>query len=621
MKNNFFFWDVLILVVSVSSCSPQKQSALLPELKHAEAIMYQYPDSALTLLEQMRMPKSSDGLNHATWCLLLAQAKYKNYTKQPSDSLINIAYDYFMEQDDPQRKALVLYLEGVINAELDEAEKAIQFYLKAIDEVERMTEYQLGHLIYTGLGQIYIYRKLYDYAEDALEKSRYYADLSENKRYMVNSLLLMGRLYSVWKNWDKAIEYYREAIDVSDNNGDEKFSGHIMLEMSSVYGSKGDYRKALEYAQRGFELKNENDPDYYQGLLTIGKIYCLMANADSAYYYYDKALLSENLHIRRSVYGGLFLLNRNEKKYKEALEYIEQYQIYSDSIQKIDRASAIVEIQEKYNKEKLLNEKNQLEIERDQTLRTTLSILILLLCTIAIIVYSYQRRLLQKERTIQKNEEQLRLYTLKVRENEVLISRNENRIQELSMEIEQNQEIQELLEEQKNAIVGIRKQNEALRKENEILQGNISHYSSTLQEKSKELELLNALTEENLRLQDRERFLSGQLLKKTKTLNDLKVSPKFLNFAQWEDVKEAIDWLYENYTKRLMKELPSLTESDLQICCLIKLRLAIPEIATLLGISPASVSKRKLRLKERIIQELGEPLSENKTLDLWLWAF
>jgi DNA-directed RNA polymerase specialized sigma24 family protein len=54
---------------------------------------------------------------------------------------------------------------------------------------------------------------------------------------------------------------------------------------------------------------------------------------------------------------------------------------------------------------------------------------------------------------------------------------------------------------------------------------------------------------------------------------------------------------------------------------LIKLHLAIPEIATLLGISSTSVSKRKLRLKERIVQELGEPLGENKTLDLWLWEY
>ncbi|NDV83095.1 hypothetical protein [Bacteroides sp. 51] len=90
MKNIFFFFIILVIVVSVSSCSLQKKAVLLPELEYVEAIMYAHPDSALKVLEQMRMPKSSDELNHATWCLFLAQAKYKSYIKQPSDSLINI---------------------------------------------------------------------------------------------------------------------------------------------------------------------------------------------------------------------------------------------------------------------------------------------------------------------------------------------------------------------------------------------------------------------------------------------------------------------------------------------------------------------------------------------------
>lgn len=621
MKNNFFSLYVLILAVFVSSCSKQRVATLLPELEHVETIMYQYPDSALRILEQMRVPKSSNHLNHATWCLFLAQAKYKNYIKQPSDSLINIAYDYFMGQDNSQRKALALYLEGAINEELNEVEKAATFYLKAGDEVGQTTDYQLGHLIFLGLGQIYIYRELYDYAESMIEKSHTYAELSENQRYIASSLLLKARLYSILGNLDKSIKYYKKAIQKLNHTESESYAGRIMIEMSNLYKNKEDYVSALQYAMKGAELKSEHDPDFTPNYLTVGDIYRLLGKTDSAYYYLNKAVESENIYTKRSTYGALFLLSRSRGKYEEALGYVEQYQLYSDSVQKMDRANSIIEIQEKYNKEKLLNEKNQLKIERDRTSRTALLILILLFCIIAVIVYSYQRRLLHKGRTIQKNEEQLRLYTLKIHENEALISRNKQRIDELSEEMEQDQEIQELLEEQKHAILEIQKQNEVLRDENETLQKNVCNYSSTLQERSKELELLNILSEENLRLQDRERFLSNQLIKRTKILNDLKTSPKFLDFAYWEEVKEAVDWLYENYTKRLTKKLPSLTESDLQICCLIKLHLTIPEIATLLGISPTSVSKRKFRLKERIIQEQGEPLREDKTLDLWLWEY
>ena len=89
---------------------------------------------------------------------------------------------------------------------------------------------------------------------------------------------------------------------------------------------------------------------------------------------------------------------------------------------------------------------------------------------------------------------------------------------------------------------------------------------------------------------------------------------------KWEEVKETMNLLFDNYIVRLSTLVPSLTESDLQICCFIKLGIANPGIADLLGIESASVSKRKLRLKERITQKIGA-FGKGQTLDLWLWEF
>ncbi|MFS2543137.1 helix-turn-helix transcriptional regulator, partial [Phocaeicola vulgatus] len=87
-----------------------------------------------------------------------------------------------------------------------------------------------------------------------------------------------------------------------------------------------------------------------------------------------------------------------------------------------------------------------------------------------------------------------------------------------------------------------------------------------------------------------------------------------------QEIKEKIDLLFDNYTKRLCHQIPSLTDGDIQICCLIKLRFSNGDIANMLAISPTSVSKRKLRLKERIVQEIGS-LGENQSLDLWLMEY
>ena len=212
------------------------------------------------------------------------------------------------------------------------------------------------------------------------------------------------------------------------------------------------------------------------------------------------------------------------------------------------------------------------------------------------------------------------LFIVKRQENERIISRNQSRMKELAEQMEANKDAQEQLEEQKNVLSEIKCQNEALQQENKMLQQHIDKYSSSLNEKSKELERLGLLGEENQRLHDRERFLCNQLIKKTDVLYRLKTKPQYMKDEQWEEVKETMNLLFDNYIVRLSTLVPSLTESDLQICCFIKLGIANPGIADLLGIESTSVSKRKLRLKERITQKIGA-FGKGQTLDLWLWEF
>ena len=93
IKRNFI---IIIISILLSACTKKEnasQQALLLELVQAEAVMYEHPDSALGVLQGMKVPASSDKLQNATWALLTVQAKYKNYKEELADStLINIAY-------------------------------------------------------------------------------------------------------------------------------------------------------------------------------------------------------------------------------------------------------------------------------------------------------------------------------------------------------------------------------------------------------------------------------------------------------------------------------------------------------------------------------------------------
>lgn len=606
---------IISIITSLISCTHNKNytTTFQPELAKAEAIMYRYPDSALHILQGIQPDNPSDNEQYATWALLMTQAQYKNQIKQ-SDSLINIAYSYFINQDNAQRKALALYYKGILCHESHHAEDALSFYLEATTEIEKTNDYQLGFLINSEIGLMYLYRKLNDYAMEYFEKAHHNAELSNNQTYIAFSFIYIARAFSQKKQYNKAIEYYEKAIKIGQVNNYPTILASAMNETSFLFLKTGDNKKALQYAKDCIKIKKTD-----QRIFSLGDTYRYLKMYDSAYFYLNQACLSPNIHTARSAYQALYYISQEEKDYKKAVEYSNKLWFYQDSIGKTDRNKALIEMQEKYDQQKIINENNLSQIKKDRIIRNVLIALIILSFIIAITNYLYQRKIVSQKQEILEKEEKIRYFTMKIHENETLINRNKMRIEELTIQMEGSQEIKEQWKEQNKIRQEIQQQNEMLKLENNKLQNHISNYAQSLKEKSKELEAMEHLSEENQYLHKREAFLCNQLINQTELFNKLKTT-KYIDDQLWQEIKEKIDLLFDNYTKRLYHQIPSLTDGDIQICCLIKLRFSNGDIANMLAISPTSVSKRKLRLKERIVQEIGS-LGENQSLDLWLMEY
>ena len=606
---------IISIITSLISCTHNKNytTTFQPELAKAEAIMYRYPDSALHILQGIQPDNPSDNEQYATWALLMTQAQYKNQIEQ-SDSLINIAYSYFINQDNAQRKALALYYKGILCHESHHAEDALSFYLEATTEIEKTNDYQLGFLINSEVGLMYLYRKLNDYAMEYFEKAHHNAELSDNQTYIAFSFIYIARAFSQKKQYNKAIEYYEKAIKIGQVNNYPTILASAMNETSFLFLKTGENKKALQYAKDCIKIKKTD-----QRIFSLGDTYRYLKMYDSAYFYLNQACLSPNIHTARSTYQALYYISQEEKDYKKAVEYSNKLWFYQDSIGKTDRNKALIEMQEKYDQQKIINENNLSQIKKDRIIRNVLIALIILSFIIAITNYLYQRKIVSQKQEILEKEEKIRYFTMKIHENETLINRNKMRIEELTIQMEGSQEIKEQWKEQNKIRQEIQQQNEMLKLENNKLQNHISNYAQSLKEKSKELEAMEHLSEENQYLHKREAFLCNQLIKQTELFNKLKTT-KYIDNKLWQEIKEKIDLLFDNYTKRLYHQIPSLTDGDIQICCLIKLRFSNGDIANMLAISPTSVSKRKLRLKERIVQEIGS-LGENQSLDLWLMEY
>jgi hypothetical protein len=126
---------------------------------------------------------------------------------------------------------------------------------------------------------------------------------------------------------------------------------------------------------------------------------------------------------------------------------------------------------------------------------------------------------------------------------------------------------------------------------------------------------------ENTRLRHREKALSEKLIENTKVLNDLYKTPaKYIKPEQWAGIVEALNTIYDAFTTRLQRDI-ALTPNESHIACLIKLRFSVAKIADMLSIEATSISREKVRIKDKIKKRFGADFDETAGLDKWIQAY
>ena len=82
-----------------------------------------------------------------------------------------------------------------------------------------------------------------------------------------------------------------------------------------------------------------------------------------------------------------------------------------------------------------------------------------------------------------------------------------------------------------------------------------------------------------------------------------------LKETEWDDFVTLIDKVYGDFTRRLMEKYPTLTKSDLQICCLTKQGFSNQVISILMNLQTNSYARRKSRIKQEKMNGLEDERS------------
>ena len=577
---------LLLIIISFSAC---RQDITYPSaMLQAEALMNTRPDSALILLESIEdtlatLPEEARMYHQ----LLTIQAKDKQYITHTDDSLINRIVSFYENYGDKERLMLAYYYQGSVYRDMNDAPRALKAFQQAMDL--NVPNYDLQAKTYNQMGALFMYQGLYDEVIRVNQKS-IEAYLSLGKQSKVSYAQRdIARMYDIKNMPDSALHYYKEACQTALADGDSARYDGIQGELGGFYYKTGNINQAkqtLKQMELSTHIKNKSHIYYI-----LGNLYHHAQNWDSAYYYKMKVLKTGNINKACSSYAELAKLESAKGNFQQANHYWEKAIEFSDSIYRISQTESLVKINSLYNYQHTEKKNALLILEKEKQEYWTLFFIAISICSIAlgVTVNLYQKR--KKEKILKKIEEKKKQDEQKYKCSLDAIKDNLLKIAELD-KLLQKKDIENDLLQQKLAEV----QKEKLKAQNEaIKQWNEEQKLRLMTFKNSEVyqELLQASKDE------------------TYNMTPMKHPGK------WMTIQEHIDSIYPDFTDRLHKLCPTLSDRDLQVCYLTKLGMSPSDISRVLKQSRQAITN----IRKRIMQKIEQITPKSSNFDHFIEDF
>ena len=568
MKN----YLILLLLVLLAAC--RHAGRTFEVLDKAEEFIQTYkPDSAYTLLKEIPNPQQYPEKERARWCLLMTQAIDKTYRTHTSDSLIRFAVNYYEKANDLSKLPTAFYTLGRVQRDLKDNEHAVNSFLKALDLAKGSDDYKLQYLAASQLGHVYAYSRFIDEALKTYQQALCFAEQGNDSISLsyVNSFL--GRVYGLQKDWNRSIELYQKAISIAQQTSYIPALRLGLNELAAIYKCCEKYQEAADCLEQLISLGDDplSGMEGAAVYLNLGDLYRLTENYDSAIPYLEKALQTKNLYTKRSAYQCFYYVYTGQRNYQKAVEYNNLFWECNDSIQKVENRKAVIAVEAKYKHEKLLTEKQQLELKQSKLIFWGSS---LLLVAIIIILLVY----MDKKRITIRLFEQLHAIRSQIAENKRTIASYQEQIDSLSLRQSDYDDLQQEKASLEQEVSNLLEQNEKLNSQK-------SQILVRLNQKDEEIKQYEEIIKQRENTPD-----IFTRIKQAHTIEE----------KEWPELIARTDALHQQFFERLRKAFPQLTETDLQLCCLMRLGYDKKEQKSLLKITDDSLEKRKQRLKRRL---------------------
>ena len=544
-EKNILFILTILLLLACTACYRSTRH-VTEHLSQAEELIWAAPDSALHILESISTSRHLTGKEQADYALLLSLAQYRCYIPVSSDSLINLAIEYYKDKNDADKKGAAFYVKGCI---LEEYCKDIPNALLAYKEAETcipdMNEKQYVARIYSSLG--YVNKKSFhfepakEYYQKALQAN---IDGKDTVAYASN-LLNLSTLYYTLHQADSTNWCINTLINIADSLNDLDLQVKIYNNIANRKIFEKNYAEAEKYLIHAIRLSSPHFPDKLS--LGLANLYAYTGQKEKADSLFTHLLSCPDLLVRSNSY--LDLLNYFLTSHPKERSYLNHYIALTDSIYKENRAEEVGKIQQKYDNEVLARTNDQLYFKWILT-----SVVGSLICIIAV---TFLQKKWRKANALQKQIEELE------EKKKVLTSSSQENERYVIQISELESQINDLKNEKRRLKYFINKTKESKKDKEDDYSSIFKTYLSITKDKTYDKE--------------RERD----------------------NLRQWLNLTN------QNFTDKLIKHYPVLSKSNqlMDVCCLTALNLSIEDIATLLGIGERTVE----RYTSDICKKVGLP--------------
>ncbi|HEX5551622.1 MAG TPA: tetratricopeptide repeat protein [Chitinophagaceae bacterium] len=476
------------------------------------------------------------------------------------------ALTMYEHMKNPQKSSILLENIGITYQKQGNDSTALKYFLQSMRLLEQQNEKDYSDLTMTANDIAYVYKETNELNKSLqyFQKALMYAKkISGAYNAHVVSMILtnIGTLYANKKNYKQAFAYNQKTLDLAQQKNNLILKGLGFENRARIYKSMTAFDRSTHYYLKADSIFQQLNMEgrIATVLNAVAENYLSMKELNQAESYALQALkIARRGNIpeeSEKALKHLIIIDKQTGNYKKALAFQEQYHSIRDTLLNKEKADQIIKLQILYETGKKQEQIEMLRIQesREEILRYVLLGCIAFLMIIGVLLYRQQQMKNRKDKMLSVSQQAL---------------------------------IQEQL---KNTRLHEQQLQHDIQSKNKEL----TTYALNFIQKNQLLEELKD------RLADIRKNTDGALSGKLGGLQHI-IRHSFNLDKDWDEFRLYFEQVHDRFFKVLNSRYPGLSNKELRLCALLKINLSTKEMASLLGISAASVKMARYRLRKKL---------------------